>query len=92
MPAADGEEIMSNYGQLRRIEGDLRRWSFEGETLLPDEPAPFQRVAVRCGFATAAEFAKAVAEIREKIRAVYLRHFRPRLESQKRTVKLIDRK
>jgi glutamate-ammonia-ligase adenylyltransferase len=92
MPAADGAEIMSNYGQLRRIEGILRRWSFEGETLLPDEPAPFQRVAIRCGFATSAEFTKALAGIREKIRAVYLRHFRPLLESQKKTFRLIDRK
>jgi glutamate-ammonia-ligase adenylyltransferase len=79
IPAAEGAELMVNYGLLRRIEGILRRWSFEGETLLPDEPAAFQRVAVRCGFATAAEFAKAVAGIREKIRAVYLRHFRAAL-------------
>jgi glutamate-ammonia-ligase adenylyltransferase len=92
LTADDSAQLLANYGQLRRIEGILRLWSFEGETLLPDDPAAFQRVAVRCGFSTAAEFARAVASIRERIRAVYLRHFRPALESGQLNGKLIDRK
>jgi glutamine synthetase adenylyltransferase len=78
--------LLGNYGQLRRIEGILRRWSFEGETLLPEDAAAFQRVALRCGFATGAEFAKAVATIRERIRTIYLRHFRPSLNRAKKVI------
>ncbi|MDB6020914.1 MAG: putative Glutamate-ammonia-ligase adenylyltransferase, partial [Pedosphaera sp.] len=48
----DANELTENCRQLRRVEGILRRWSFEGETVLPDDPAPFDRVAVRCGFGT----------------------------------------
>jgi glutamate-ammonia-ligase adenylyltransferase len=92
LPAADGAQLPAYYGQLRRIEGILRRWSFEGETLLPDEPEAFKRVAVRCGFSSAGEFERAVAAMRNGIRAVYLRHFRPDLESQQPNGKLIDRK
>jgi glutamate-ammonia-ligase adenylyltransferase len=73
---AEGESLLRNYGQLRRIEGILRRWSFEGETLLPDEEAPFHRVAVRCGFADAGQFSRALRDIRAGIRAVYLKYFR----------------
>ncbi|HEX4121907.1 MAG TPA: hypothetical protein VH619_14900, partial [Verrucomicrobiae bacterium] len=83
---AEGAELMANYGQLRRIEGILRRWSFEGETLLPEDAAAFQRVAVRCGFATSGEFATAVESIREKIRKVYLRHFRPALKRGRKVI------
>ena len=76
LPAADGAALLTSYGQLRRMEGRLRRWSFEGETLLPeDEPAQY-RVAVRCGFASAGEFMRAVGEARRVLRAVYARHFR----------------
>jgi [glutamine synthetase] adenylyltransferase / [glutamine synthetase]-adenylyl-L-tyrosine phosphorylase len=81
LAADEGAQVLTDYGQLLRIEGILRRWSFEGETLLPEEPAAFQRVSVRCGFSAAADFARAVAGMRERIRAVYLRHFRPALES-----------
>ena len=79
LPAADGQSLLDNYGALRRIEAILRRWSFAGETLLPDDPAPYLRVAVRCGFADASDFAQSLTRIRAAIRAVYLRVFRPRL-------------
>jgi hypothetical protein len=49
----------------------LRRWSFEGEVVLPDEPAPFERVSVRCGFATPEMFRTALAGWRQAIREVY---------------------
>jgi len=39
--------LIENYRLLRRVEGILRRWSYEGETVLPDDPAAYHRVAVR---------------------------------------------
>ena len=71
LPEADARLLIESYFQLRRVEGILRRWSYEGETELPDDPAPFYRVAVRCGFATPVEFAAAVAAYRRAIRSVY---------------------
>jgi hypothetical protein len=53
------------------VEGVLRRWSYEGETVLPDEPEPFYRVSVRCGFATPQEFRAAMAGWRRKLREGY---------------------
>jgi glutamate-ammonia-ligase adenylyltransferase len=72
----NGGSLLRNYGQLRRIEGILRRWSFAGETLLPDDEAAFHRVAVRCGFGDADRFRRALRDIREGIRAVYAAYFR----------------
>lgn len=67
----DAELLISNYRKLRRIEGILRRWSYAGETLLPDDPAPLYRVAVRCGFPNADAFMHALSEYRGAIRNVY---------------------
>jgi [glutamine synthetase] adenylyltransferase / [glutamine synthetase]-adenylyl-L-tyrosine phosphorylase len=67
----DFEKLLENYRKLRRVEGILRRWSYEGETVLPDDPAPYYRVSVRCGFATPEEFGKALAKWRRAIREVY---------------------
>ena len=50
----------------------LRRWSYEGGTLLPDDPASYYRVSVRCGFGTPDDFRKAVAGWRKVLREVYL--------------------
>jgi glutamine synthetase adenylyltransferase len=61
---------------LRRIEGILRRWSYEGEVLLPDDEPALYRVSVRCGFAGVADFMQALEETRAAIRAVYVRYFR----------------
>jgi glutamate-ammonia-ligase adenylyltransferase len=65
------EKLIGNYRQLRRVEGTLRRWSYEGEIVLPQDPAPYYRVAVRCGFASPAEFREAVRDYRAAIREVY---------------------
>lgn len=70
---SDAAVLIENYCKLRRIEGILRRWSFAGETLLPDEPAPLCRVAVRCGFANGDDFMNALAGWRKAIRGVYLK-------------------
>ncbi|HEX4263093.1 MAG TPA: hypothetical protein VH597_02035 [Verrucomicrobiae bacterium] len=68
---AGTEKLVENYRQLRRVEGILRRWSYEGETVLPDELEPFYRVSVRCGFATPEDFRAALAQWRSAIREVY---------------------
>ena len=74
-PAADAGALLRSYGELRRMEGILRRWSFEGEILLPDDAPAQHRVAVRCGFANAGDFMRALQETRAALRAVYARHF-----------------
>ncbi|MSU58097.1 MAG: bifunctional [glutamate--ammonia ligase]-adenylyl-L-tyrosine phosphorylase/[glutamate--ammonia-ligase] adenylyltransferase [Pedosphaera sp.] len=79
----DAEKLMENYRQLRRLEGILRRWSYEGETVLPDDPAPYYRVAVRCGFATPQEFRAALAGWRAGVREVYAKFFGVDRSSQK---------
>lgn len=71
----DAEKLLANYRQLRRLESILRRWSYEGETVLPDDPAPYYRVSVRCGFATSEEFRSALAGWRKAVREVYLEFF-----------------
>ena len=71
----DAEKLIENYRQLRRVEGILRRWSYEGEIVLPDDPAPYYRVSVRCGFATPEEFRKALATWRAAIRSAYEKFF-----------------
>lgn len=80
LPRAEAEALLENYRELRRVEGILRRWSYEGEAELPGDPAPLYRVAVRCGFATAAEFMKSMSICRASLRRIYERVFaeRPR--------------
>ena len=72
---ADAEKLIANYRELRRLESILRRWSFLGEMVLPVEPAPYLRVSVRCGFATAEAFRDALARWRSAVREVYERVF-----------------
>ena len=74
-PAAalpEANQLIANYRELRRIEAILRRWSYEGETVLPDEPAPYRRVSIRCGFASPEAFRESLAANRRAIREVYL--------------------
>ena len=77
LTASDADELIENYRELRRLEGILRRWSFEGEAVLPTDPAPFYRVSVRCGFETPEAFRSAVAKWRNRIREVYEKVFPP---------------
>jgi|DewCreStandDraft_2_1066082.scaffolds.fasta_scaffold00193_57 glutamate-ammonia-ligase adenylyltransferase len=69
LPNAD--RLIENYRRLRRVEGVLRRWSYEGESVLPVDPAPYRRVSVRCGFETPEAFRAALAQWRQAIREVY---------------------
>jgi [glutamine synthetase] adenylyltransferase / [glutamine synthetase]-adenylyl-L-tyrosine phosphorylase len=71
----DADKLLENYRHLRRVEGILRRWSYRGETVLPDDPEPFYRVAVRCGFTTSEEFQKELVKWRKPIREVYRKVF-----------------
>lgn len=73
LPPAEAERLLANYRELRRVEGILRRWSYEGEVLLPDDPAPFYRVSVRCGFTSLEAFREALAAWRAAMREIYLR-------------------
>jgi glutamate-ammonia-ligase adenylyltransferase len=72
---ADWDKLIKNYRRLRRVEGILRRWSYEGETVLPDDAPAYYRVSVRCGFATPEEFRMALAQWRRAIRGVYAKVF-----------------
>jgi glutamate-ammonia-ligase adenylyltransferase len=76
LSAHDAEALLSHYTWLRRVEGILRRWSFAGETVMPDDPAPLYRVAVRCGYRSIESFQEAVTRCRAAIRQVYSRIFR----------------
>lgn len=70
-------ELITGYTEIRRVEAILRRWSYEGETLLPDDPAPFYRVSVRCGFESPETFRASVVSNRKLVRAAYLSYFSP---------------
>ncbi len=71
----DAPRLIANYRLIRRVEGILRRWSYEGETVLPDDAAPYYRVSVRCGYPTPEAFRAAIAEARARVREVYLKFF-----------------
>jgi glutamate-ammonia-ligase adenylyltransferase len=71
LPLKEADLLIESYRQLRRIESILRRWSYEGETELPDDSPAQYRVAVRCGFEAADELLRAVAFHREDVRRVY---------------------
>jgi len=78
----DADRLIAGYRELRRVEGILRRWSYEGETVLPDEPEPFYRVSVRCDFPGPDEFRAALAGWRKEVRAVYNEVFGGEKKSQ----------
>lgn len=71
----DSENFVKNYRNLRLVEAILRRWSDEGETVLPDDAPAFYRVSVRCGFGSPEKFRDALAKWRTSIRAVYRKVF-----------------
>jgi len=72
---ASADRLLQHYGNLLRIECVLRRWSFVGEAMLPEDPAAMYRVAVRCGYHDSEEFLRAVAEHRSVLREEYDRLF-----------------
>lgn len=77
LPPEEADLLIDRFRRLRRMESILRRWSFEGEAELPDDPAPQYRVAVRCGYAEAAPFLEDVARWRADVRRIYEQVFVP---------------
>jgi glutamate-ammonia-ligase adenylyltransferase len=71
----DAEKLIENYRQVRRVEAILRRWSDEGETVLPEDEPAFYRVSVRCGFDTPDAFRAALGKWRQAIREIYRKVF-----------------
>lgn len=71
----DSENFLKNYRNLRLVEAILRRWSDEGETVLPDDAPAFYRVSVRCGFSSPEIFSDALEKWRMSIREVYRKIF-----------------
>jgi glutamate-ammonia-ligase adenylyltransferase len=69
----DSSILIENFDKLMALEKVLRRWSYEGESVLPDTDAPLLRVAIRCGFDGIESFMGALAKWRSAIREVYLR-------------------
>lgn len=67
--------LIANFRQLRRMESILRRWSFEGEAVLPADPAAQYRVAIRCGYPSAETFLADLRRWRAEVRAVYRTYF-----------------
>jgi len=83
LSAGSVQHLSENYKRLMQIERILRRWSFDAESVLPDDPAPFCRVAVRCGFQKAEDFQQAVNDYRKIIRSEYERFFLEKSNSPK---------
>jgi glutamate-ammonia-ligase adenylyltransferase len=73
LPNAD--KLIGAYRHLRRVESILRRWSYEGETVLPDDAPAYYRVSVRCDFLKPDEFKRALAKWRRAIRELYAKVF-----------------
>lgn len=70
LDATDGPDLIENYRRLLGLECVLRRWSYAGESVLPDDPAALQRVALRSGFDSSETFLAAVDRLRQNIRGV----------------------
>jgi len=75
LPGTLAEDLIQHYRSLLRVEGILRRWSFVGEAVLPQDPAALYRVAVRCGFHSADALLANVADHRTAIRRTYAQVF-----------------
>jgi glutamate-ammonia-ligase adenylyltransferase len=72
---ADAEKLIPAFRHLREMESILRRWSFEGEAVLPEDPEALYRVAARCGYRAAEPFLAAVSAWRAQVREVYASFF-----------------
>ena len=71
LPEGTAAALLTNYRRLMEIERILRRWSFQAESILPEDPAALYRVAVRCGFETSEQFMTAVSGYRKEMREAY---------------------
>jgi glutamate-ammonia-ligase adenylyltransferase len=77
LPRPEAARLLDSYRNLRRVESILRRWSFEGEAVLPFDPAPYYAsVSVRLSKPEA--FREAVAAYRRDLRRSIRKCSRPR--------------
>ena len=77
LPPADGQSSRGTTPGFAAWKASCASGVLSRETELPDEDAPLHRVAVRCGFDSAAEFMQRLKPIRAAIRAVYQTVFPP---------------
>ena len=68
-------KLVGSYRELRRLEHILRRWSYEGETLLPDDEDALYRVSVRCGIPSAEKLLSEVTGWRKDVREIFDKFF-----------------
>lgn len=71
----EDDALVVNYLRLRQVEGILRRWSYEGETVLPADEEAFNRVSLRCSYVSSKAFCKALDECRKAIHRAYRAYF-----------------
>ena len=72
----DAATLAKNHRSLRRLEHIIRRWSYEGETVLPEDEEAQYRVAIRCGLRGADKLLAEVDKWRKTIRSIYKRFFK----------------
>ncbi len=73
----DASSLVDNYKNCAASKGFCASGVSRGKRRCPTTDSALRRVAVRCGYATSAAFLGAVGEIRQAIRGVYARYFRP---------------
>lgn len=68
-------KLVGSYRELRQLEHILRRWSYEGEVLLPDDEDALYRVSVRYGIPGAEKLLTEVTDWRKNVREVFDKFF-----------------
>ena len=68
-------KLVGSYRELRQLEHILRRWSYEGEVLLPDDEDALYRVSVRYGIPSAEKLLTEVTGWRKNVREVFDKFF-----------------
>ena len=72
----DASVLAENYSSLQRLELTLRRWSYEGETVLPEDEEAQYRVAIRSGLPDGEKLLSRVAKWQKSTRTIYRRFFK----------------
>ena len=72
----DASVLAENYSSLQRLELTLRRWSYEGETVLPEDEEAQYRVAIRSGLPSGGKLLSRVAKWQKSTRTIYRRFFK----------------
>ncbi len=72
---ADAAQLTESYIFLRRCESTLRRWQNSSVSVLPSAVEEQRRLALRMGFKEHPAWQTALESAREKIHALYEKHF-----------------